>query len=212
MSTLKESRALLAAAVATGLFWLLLIWTGRFPTTTLGGTLVGLCLVVNFLGSLMGASMAARGLEMGILAKYTALLVCLLPLFNVLGAAFLLFKVQNALATTADADSAPGPNDFALGDEDLSPMGAVPSLTTLNGIGFKLYGRSDVDPRTESYMTTHYLVVLFFPVLPIARYRVISQGSRYQFLGKGRLRRIDKAHLAIVAALVVYAIKNAGLK
>lgn len=104
-----------------------------------------------------------------------------------------------------------GPADI-FGDE-LSPMGSAPSLTTINGFGFKLYGKSDYDPETDSYMTTHYFVALFVPLFPLGRYRVISpDGSSYSFLGKGKLRGFDKAHLVIFACIVLYAIKTAGLK
>ncbi|APV48872.1 hypothetical protein BWI17_03760 [Betaproteobacteria bacterium GR16-43] len=96
---------------------------------------------------------------------------------------------------------------------DLSPIDKAPSLTTLNTFGFKLYGKSDYDDETDSYMTTHYFVALFIPLFPIARYRVISDdGDGYRFLGKGKLRGIDWAHMAIFAAIVIYMIKTAGLK
>jgi hypothetical protein len=96
---------------------------------------------------------------------------------------------------------------------ELSPVHTPPSLTTINGFGFKLYGKSDYDPDTESFMTTHYFVALFVPLFPIARYRVVSSdGSSYKFLGKGKLRGIDKLHIAVFSGLIIYAIKTAGLK
>ena len=99
--------------------------------------------------------------------------------------------------------SARKPNPFP----DLASISKAPSLTTLNGFGFKLYGKSDFDPETDSYMTTQYFVALFVPLFPIARYRVISDdGSRFRFLGKGSLRGVDKAHIAaflVVALLVI---------
>ena len=98
-------------------------------------------------------------------------------------------------------------------DDELSPVSKAPSLFTINGFGFKLYGNSDYDAETDSYMTTHYFVVLFIPLFPTGRYRVSSpDGQSFSFLGKGKLRGIDKAHLVIFACLVIYAIKNAGLK
>ncbi|MEY4563898.1 MAG: hypothetical protein RLZZ618_3175 [Pseudomonadota bacterium] len=98
-------------------------------------------------------------------------------------------------------------------DDELTPIRSVPSLFTLNGFGFKLYGKSDVDPETDSFMTTHYLVVLFIPLFPTGRYRVISDdGASYQFLGQGKLRMVDKVHLALFAALVMYFIMNARIK
>jgi hypothetical protein len=96
---------------------------------------------------------------------------------------------------------------------ELTPIDKAPSLTTINTFGFKLYGKSDHDAETDSYMTTHYFVALFIPLFPIARYRVISDGDNgYSFLGKGKLRGIDWAHMAIFVAIVLYMIKTAGLK
>ena len=101
-------------------------------------------------------------------------------------------------------------------EDELEPVHKAPSLFTLNTFGFKLYGKSDYDVETDSFMSTHYFVALFFPLFPIARYRVISEdgedGTSYRFLGKGRFRGIDKIHLALFAGLVVYLISTAGLK
>jgi hypothetical protein len=85
----------------------------------------------------------------------------------------------------------------------LQPIASAPSLRTINGIGFRLYGRSDHDPESNSYVTTHYFVALFFPVFPIARYRIIDAGGNgYRFLGKLPLRKMDRWHLGIVAAAI----------
>jgi len=60
-----------------------------------------------------------------------------------------------------------------------------PSLYTINGIGTTFYGRRDYDAATNSYVTTHVLTLLFFPVLPIGAYRVIDAGQNtYKILGK----------------------------
>ena len=93
---------------------------------------------------------------------------------------------------------------------NLSPISSAPSLSTINGIGFKLYGSTDTDRETGSYLSTYYFVLLFIPVFPIRRYRVISTGDGYRFLGKAPLRTFDKWHLfislALVALLFVYNI------
>ena len=86
----------------------------------------------------------------------------------------------------------------------LKPIASAPSLRTINGFGFKLYGRSDDDPETNSYVTTYYFVALFIPVFPIARYRIIDVGgNRYSFLGKLPLRKIDRWHLGIAAVVLI---------
>lgn len=86
---------------------------------------------------------------------------------------------------------------------DLEPIKAAPSLYTINGFGVTLYGNTDKNPSDGSYMATYYLVLLFIPVLPIARYRVIPTGGGYRFLGKGPLRPFDKWHIAISIGLIV---------
>src|SRR5262249_58593543 len=76
---------------------------------------------------------------------------------------------------------------------------AAPSLWTMNGFGFRLYGKTQVDPATGSYMTTYYFVALFIPLIPICRYRVKDAGNNsYSFLGKAPLRKFDRWQLALV--------------
>lgn len=94
----------------------------------------------------------------------------------------------------------------------LKPIASAPSLRTINGIGFKLYGRSDNDPETNSYVTTYYFVALFIPVFPIARYRIIDVGgNRYSFLGKLPLRKTDRWHLAIAAVAIIAMIVGVAM-
>jgi len=86
-------------------------------------------------------------------------------------------------------------NQASLGD--LEPISSAPSLHTINGCGFTMYGSSDHRPD-GSYMTTYYFVILAIPLFPIARYRVMhAGGNSYKFLGKGHLRTLDKWHIAI---------------
>ena len=94
----------------------------------------------------------------------------------------------------------------------LKPISSAPSLSTINGVGFTLYGRSDYDQETNSYATTHYFVFLFIPIFPISRYRVIYTGSdQYRFLGKLPLRKIDRWHLGVVAASIFAGMLTIGI-
>jgi TPR repeat protein len=94
---------------------------------------------------------------------------------------------------------------------ELEAIKSLPSLTTLNGFGFKMYGNTDFDPETDSCMMTHYLVFLFIPVLPIARYRVINWGDgSYRFLGKGKLRTMDKVHIGV--AILAFFLLMLGMR
>jgi hypothetical protein len=47
---------------------------------------------------------------------------------------------------------------------------------SINGFGTKFYGARDFWPD-GSYITTEWVVVLFFPILPIRSLRVIATGS-----------------------------------
>lgn len=91
-------------------------------------------------------------------------------------------------------------NNGRLGD--LSPISSAPSLRTINGIGFTLYGSTDTDHETGSYLSTYYFTLLFIPIFPICRYRVIPTGGGYRFLGKAPLRVFDKCHLFISLTLM----------
>ncbi|WP_051974652.1 hypothetical protein [Cupriavidus necator] len=91
---------------------------------------------------------------------------------------------------------------------DLDPIQSAPSLRTINGVGFSLYGNTDRIPSNGSYLATYYFVFLFVPVFPIARYRVIPSAGGYQFLGKGKLRGFDKAHIAISLVLILIFLSN----
>ncbi len=79
----------------------------------------------------------------------------------------------------------------------------APSLFTLNGCGFSIYGSDDYDAESSTSVATYYFVLVFIPIFPIARYRIRRvQGNRYQFFGKLPLRAFDKWHLGIAAAVV----------
>ena len=94
----------------------------------------------------------------------------------------------------------------------LKPIEKAPSLSTINGIGFKMYGKSDPDPETDSYLTTYYFVALFIPVFPIARYRIREvAGNRYSFLGKVPLRKVDRWHLGIALVVVLAGIVGVAM-
>lgn len=85
--------------------------------------------------------------------------------------------------------------------DDCYPINKAPSLHTVNGIGFTLYGSTDPKPG-GSHMSTYYFVILGIPIFPIARYRVIPMTGGYRFLGKGKLRTLDKWHLGISLAVI----------
>ena len=85
----------------------------------------------------------------------------------------------------------------------LEPITAAPSLSTFNGVGFKLYGNTDYDQSSDSYMATYYFVLLFIPIFPIARYRVVTTPRGYSFLGKGPLRSMDIFHILVSLGIIL---------
>lgn len=108
-------------------------------------------------------------------------------------------KIESDLAKVRD--SAHRQRVFA----PLKPISAAPSLRTINGFGFRLYGNTDYHKETNSYASTYYFVGLFVPLIPLARYRVRDTGpSQYSFLGKLPLRRGDRLHQAIFIGAIVW--------
>lgn len=87
---------------------------------------------------------------------------------------------------------------------NLQKISAAPSLSTIYGIGFTLYGSTDVDATNSSYLATYYFVFFRIPIFPICRYRVTRDGNAYKFFGKAPLRTGDKWHLAISVALSLW--------
>jgi hypothetical protein len=90
--------------------------------------------------------------------------------------------------------------------KDLEPIDSAPSLHTINGWGTTLYGSSDRETRTNSYLTTRYFTAFFIPLCPLSRYRVRRfTDGRYQFLGRAPFRTIDKVHVGVfVAAILIF--------
>jgi hypothetical protein len=92
----------------------------------------------------------------------------------------------------------------------LQPIENAPGLGTWNTIGTMLYGISNLDPETKSYETTLYFVVLFIPLFPLSRYRVIGDGNRYSFLGKLPFRSTEKWHLGLFLCSIVFLLALLG--
>lgn len=95
---------------------------------------------------------------------------------------------------------------------NLKPIKAAPSLNTMNGIGFQLYGHADYDNVTASYIATYFFVFLGIPIFPIRRYRVCSLANGYRFFGSLSLSVANKWHLfvslALLACLIIYIVAS----
>lgn len=88
---------------------------------------------------------------------------------------------------------------------DVEAVSSAPILSSINGIGFTLYGSSDEDPMTGSYVATYYFIFFAIPLFPIARYKVLPINNGYRFLGKVPLRTFDKLHIAAFLGAVLWA-------
>jgi hypothetical protein len=90
-----------------------------------------------------------------------------------------------------------------------------PSLSTFNGIGAKFYGSRDFDKETNSYITVHWFVFFYLPIIPIACYRVADRGHNlYTIYGRVPLtpflRKYRWGALAAAALLVIGLMINSG--
>lgn len=93
---------------------------------------------------------------------------------------------------------------------DMQPISSAPSLRTINGCGFMLYGHSDpieFNIIEHTYVSTLYFVFFFIPIFPITRYRVSSNfDGSYRFYGKLPLTTGNIIHILISLILIVLAI------
>src|SRR5262249_43396368 len=94
------------------------------------------------------------------------------------------------------------------------PITSAPPLFTLNGFGVTLYGSRD--PRPDgTVIATYFIVFLFFPIFPLAAYRVIRDRRRYYFFSKEPLGALARGYRWVVAAglagLVVLGVVNSWL-
>jgi hypothetical protein len=84
-------------------------------------------------------------------------------------------------------------------------INSVPTMYTFNGIGTTLYGKRAFDKSTQTYIATLFFVVLFFPVFPIAAYRVRNVGgNQYQFFGKVPLTKWAFIPVLLIALFAIF--------
>ncbi len=68
---------------------------------------------------------------------------------------------------------------------EMRPIAQVPALFRVLGTGTAMYGRTEEDGETESFVSSHCLTLLFVPVWAFAAYRVQrSPMGNYFFLGQ----------------------------
>lgn len=79
--------------------------------------------------------------------------------------------------------------------KELKNIKLQPNLTTLNGVGKKIYG------------DTAYIVLLFIPIWPCARYELIRHNDKtVTLIGQKKLENWQIAFRIAVVVIIVYAI------
>jgi tetratricopeptide (TPR) repeat protein len=86
---------------------------------------------------------------------------------------------------------------------EMKPVGAAPTLQTVHGIGTCFYGARDHDRATGTYVKTQCFCAFFFPLVAMKSYRVRSQGSGWNLIGRVPLSRLAKTwNIAVVCAIL----------
>lgn len=87
---------------------------------------------------------------------------------------------------------------------DMKPVNSPPSLWTVNGIGLTIYGARDFDQETGTYVKTHFLAVVFVPLLALGAYRVADAPQGWYFIGRVPLSMLAKLwNLTLVLGIAV---------
>jgi hypothetical protein len=88
---------------------------------------------------------------------------------------------------------------------NIKEISSPPPLVSVSGIGFDIYGKSDEDQETGSYLTTYCFTFFYIPLFAITRYRVRYEyikaksffgkpTDKYIFMGKTHLRDFEKIY------------------
>jgi hypothetical protein len=96
---------------------------------------------------------------------------------------------------------------------EMRPVGSVPTLHTVNGIGTGFYGSRDADRPTGSYVKTQCFCIFFIPIFAIKSYRVTSRGSGWNLIGRVPLSQFAKmwniVFLCGLLAMIGFAVVHA---
>lgn len=87
---------------------------------------------------------------------------------------------------------------------NMTPVGSSPTMFQINGCGFALYGRRDVDEETGAYVATWCVSFLFVPLIALRAYRVARAERGWYFLGREPLSQFAKVwNLALLGIVLV---------
>ena len=88
--------------------------------------------------------------------------------------------------------------------ENMKQVNRPPVMQTINGVGATVYGRRDFDQETQTYVKTHVLCLVFFPILAIGAYRVRDcETGGWYFIGKVPLSGLAKGYNYLILALIL---------
>ncbi len=94
----------------------------------------------------------------------------------------------------------------------LEPMQGSPGLSTLNGIGARVYGSQERNPEDGTYITTQFFTLLFLPLWPLAQYLVAkAPGEGWIFFGRVPLSSFHRWWRRAVLAGLATAVVALGL-
>jgi tetratricopeptide (TPR) repeat protein len=93
---------------------------------------------------------------------------------------------------------------------EMEPVQSVPPLSTVNGIGFMMYGDRDSDPETGTYVKTLCFTLLFVPLAAVKAYRVANApNGGWYFIGRVPLSGFARTWnfaLPVVVASIAFAV------
>jgi hypothetical protein len=90
---------------------------------------------------------------------------------------------------------------------DMRPVKSAPSLSTVNGCGFCIYGTRDFDEETHTYVKTYCFCFLFVPILALRAYRVADAGpSGWYFVGRVPLSALARMWNGLVVGGILAVI------
>jgi tetratricopeptide (TPR) repeat protein len=97
----------------------------------------------------------------------------------------------------------------------LAPLKSAPRLFTYNGVGMTVYGTAEPDHNDGTYITTHYVVFLFFPVVPLRQFLVrnadSARGRAWNFIGKVPFSPLAFVWNRMLALLVIGGVLAGGV-
>lgn len=96
---------------------------------------------------------------------------------------------------------------------NIKPISLAPALSTINGIGTRLYGCSDErfipELGCRVFISTLYFVFFYIPILPIKRYVVSTyDNTSYRFYGSVPFTRFNWIHLLAGLCLIIFLVMN----